>query len=136
MVKSEVGLDVEAAYRACLRCHKLPQRPCGFSIAWVFEKLADLPWSIGAFNILLCYALYDPDPEGELWRTETPGGRVYYGGEVLSAGINSARGSGVSAIAKLIFADKNRASYFYYPMQQIIRDSSIAARGLVRQKYL
>jgi hypothetical protein len=126
---AEVGLDVDAVYRACLRCHKLPQRPCGSSIAWVFEKLADLPWSIGAFNILLCYALYDPDPERELWRAETPDGQVYYGGEVLSAGINSTGGSAVNAIAKLIFADKNRASYFYYPMQQIIRDSSIAVRS-------
>lgn len=126
---AEVGLDVETALRVCQRCHQLPQRPCGKSIAWLFQKLADLPWTVSAFDILLCYALNDPNPEQELWRNKTSGGQGYYGGDIFNAGINSTRGSAVSAIAKLIFADKNRAAYFQAPMQQIVRDSSIAVRS-------
>ena len=93
--------------------------------------MPDLPWTVSAFNILLCYALNDPNPEQELWRTQTSSGQVYYGSNILEAGINSTRGSAVSAIAKLIFADKNRASYFQIPMQQIVRDPSIAVRSCV-----
>jgi hypothetical protein len=126
---AEVGLDVETALRVCQRCHLLPQRPCGKSIAWLFEKLADLPWTVLALDILLCYALNDPNPEQELWRTQASSEQVYYGGDILTSGINSTRGSAVSAIAKLIFADKNRASYFQIPMQQIVRDPSIAVRS-------
>ncbi|WP_375495076.1 hypothetical protein [uncultured Nostoc sp.] len=125
---TEVGIDVRTAFCICQRCHQLPQRPCGKSIAWLFEKLADLPWTVSALDILLCYALNDPNPEQELWRTQTPSGQVDYGDKILTAGMNSTRGRAVSAIAKLIFADKNRASYFQIPMQQIVRDPSIAVR--------
>ena len=126
---AEVRLDVKTALRVCQRCHKLPQRPCGRSIAWLFQKLADLPWTVSALDILLCYALNDPDPEQELWRTQTSNESVDYGGDIHMAEIYSTRGSAVSAIAELIFADKNRASYFQMPMEQIVRDSSIAVRS-------
>lgn len=126
---AEVGVDMQIAFSVCQRCHQLPQRPCGRSIAWLFQKLADLPWTVSALNILLCYALYDSDPEQELWRTETSNGQGYYGGDVQSAGINSTRGAAVSAITELIFADKNRASYLQLPLQQIVRDPSIAVRS-------
>ena len=125
---AEVGIDVQTAFSVCQRCHQLPQRLCGRSIAWLFQKLADLPWTVSALNILLCYALYDSNPDQELWQAQTPSGNVYYGGDVLTAGINSTRGSAVSAIARLIFADKNRAAYFQLSLQQIVRDRSIAVR--------
>lgn len=126
---AEVGIDVETAVRVCQRCHQLSQRPCGRSICWLIEKLAELPYPLTALDMIICYALEDPDPKQELWRTETPNGQVYYGGDILSAGINSTRGSALDTIAKLIFADKNRASYFQLPLQQIVRDPSIAVRS-------
>jgi hypothetical protein len=126
---AEIGLDVEAAFRVCQRCHQLPNRPCGRSITWLIEKLAELPWLEEAFDIVTWYALEDPDPEQEWWRTETSSGQVYYGGNILEAGINSTRGSAVGAIAALIFADKNRTSYFRQSLQQIVQDPSIAVRA-------
>jgi hypothetical protein len=94
----------------------------------VFQRLAELPWTQEALDILVWYALEDPNPEQELWRTRTSSGQVYYGGNVLEAGINSTRGSAVGAIAALIFANKNRTCYFRQSLQQIVRDSSIAVR--------
>lgn len=126
---AEVDLDVKTAISVCQRCHQLPQRPCGKSIAWLFQKQASLSWTISALNILLCYALNDPNPEQEFWRTQTSSGQVYYDGNIHNAGTYSTRGSAVNAIAKLIFADKNRTAYFQVPMQQIVRDSSIAVRS-------
>jgi len=127
---AEVEIDVQTALHVCQRCHQLPNRPCGRSIGWLFQKLAELPWTEEHLDILVWYALKDHDPEQELWRTKTLGGQdVYYGGDVLMAGINSTRGSAVSAIAKLIFADKNRASYFKEPLQQIVQDPSIAVKA-------
>jgi hypothetical protein len=126
---AEVELDIETAFLLCQRCHQLPNYPCGRWICWLIEKLADLLWSEEAFDIVTWYALNDPNPEQEFWRTETSNGQVYYGGDILSAGINSTRGSAVSAIAKLIFAEKNRASYFQQSLQQIVQDSSIGVRS-------
>jgi hypothetical protein len=125
---AEIGLDVEAAFRVCQRCHQLPNRPCGRSITWLIEKLAELPWTQEALDIVIWYALEDPDPEQELWRTNTPNGQVYNSGNISDAGIDSTRGSAVEAITALIFADKDRTSYFRLPLQQIVRDSSIAVR--------
>jgi hypothetical protein len=126
---ADVGLDVETVLQVCQRCHQLPQKPCGRWICWLVGKLAELPWLEEAFDIMTWYALEDPDPEQEWWRTETSRGQVYYGGNILEAGINSTRGSAVEAIAKLIFANKNRASYFQQSLQQIVQDSSIAVRS-------
>jgi hypothetical protein len=126
---AEVGLDVETALRVCQRCHQLPNHPCGRSMSWLLQKLAELPWTQEALDILVWYALEDPNPEQEVWRTKTSSGQVYYGGDILNAGINSTRGSAVNAIAKLTFADKNRVSYFKQPLQQIVQDSSIAVRS-------
>lgn len=126
---ADVGLDVQTALGVCQHCHQLPQRPCGRWICWLIQKLAELPWTPSALDMVICYALNDPNPEQELWRTETPNGQICYGGDVQSAGINSTRGSAVNTIAKLIFADKNRASYFQLPLQQIVRDPSIAVRS-------
>lgn len=126
---AEADIDVETAFQVCQRCHQLLQHPCGNSISWLIRKKAELSWHEEAFKLLLYYALEDPDPDRELWRTDVGNGQVYYGGSILNAGINSVRGSVVSTIAKLIFADKNRAAYFQEPLQQIVKDSSIAVRA-------
>jgi hypothetical protein len=100
---AEVGLDVETALQVCQRCHHLPGRPCGRSVSGLIENLANLPWSQEALDIVVWYALEDPNP--------------------------ATRGSAVRAIAALIFADKNRAYYFRQPLQQIVRDSSLDVKS-------
>lgn len=130
---AEVELDIETAFLVCQRCHQLPNYPCGRSISLLIWKLVDSPWPEEAFDIVTWYALNDPNPQQESWRTETSNGQVYYGGDILSAGIHSTRGSAVSAIAQLILANRNRASYFQESLQQIVQDSSIAVRSCVAQ---
>lgn len=120
---AEVGLDVETALHVCQRCHQLPHRPCGHSISWLITKLAELPWTQEAFDILIWYALNDSDPKRESQNSNQTSR------DILNEGINSTRGSAIEAITKLIFADKNRASYFQQPLQQIVQDSSIAVRS-------
>lgn len=121
---AEVELDVETAFMVCQRCHQLPNYPCGRCISWLMGKLPDLAWSEEAFDIVTWYALNDSNPE-----QETSNGQVYYDGDILNVGINSTRGSAVSAIAQLILAYKNRASYFREHLQKIVQDSSIAVRS-------
>jgi hypothetical protein len=133
IAESEVAVDLKIVLKVLYHCHHLPSRPCGDSISWLFQKLANLPWTLSALDILVCYALNDPDPEQESWRTSAPGGGVYYNGDVYTAGINSTRGSAMSGIASLIFADKDRTAYFLLPLQQAVRDASIAVRSCVAE---
>jgi len=130
---AEVGVDVQTALYVCQRCHQLPQQPCGSVICRVIENLADLPWSQEAFDLVTWYALNDPDPEQELWRTEAQIGQFYYGGNILTAGINSVRGNAASAIAKLIFAEKSRTVYFLEVLREMVQDASIAVRTCVAE---
>lgn len=133
IAESEVPVDLKTLLKVLYRCHQLQLRPCGDSISWLFQKLASLPWTVTALDVLVCYALNDSDPEQESWRTSVPGGGTYYNGDIYMAGINSTRGSSMSAIASLIFADKDRTAYFLLPLQQAVRDSSIAVRSCVAE---
>ncbi len=133
IAEPEVEVDIQTALSVCVRCHQVLQHPCGDSISWLFQKSSHFPWSLTAFDILTYYALNDSDPEQESWRTSAPGGGVYYGGDIHMAGINSTRGSAMSAIASLIFADKDRVPHFLHTLQQAVSDSSIAVRTCVAE---
>jgi hypothetical protein len=165
---SEAEIDnVKLMTQVIERCHQLSQKPCGSSITWLVGKQAKLPWAQEAFDILIWYALNDPDPVQELWRTpvkENSSGleteiqhseidgdghsnlgsnslsqdniastRLYYGGDILTAGINTVRGSAATAIAKLIFAEKDRAANFLAALQEMANDTSIAVRACVAE---
>lgn len=118
----EVELDVETAFKVCQRCHQLPGQPCGHSITLMFQRLANLPWNKNALDIVIEYALENKDKEHLSVQ-------IVCRDNLLDAGRNSTRGSAVSAIAQLIFADKSRAAYFKQPLQKIVQDSSMAIRA-------
>lgn len=165
---SEAEIDnVQVVIQVIERCHHLSQKPCGSSITWLIGKQAKLPWTQEVFDILIWYALSDPDPDQELWRTpvkendsgseteiqpseidsddhsnfepnslsqnETASNRFYYGGDILTAGINTVRGSTATTIAKLIFAEKDRAAKFLAALQEMVNDTSIAVRTCVAE---
>lgn len=166
---SEAEIDnVQVATQVIERCHQLSQKPCGRSISWLIAKQAKLSWTQEAFDILTWYALNDPDPCQELWRTqvensnnsvleteiqqpeidisrhsnsdpdplsqdETASNRFYYGGDILTAGINTVRGSAASTIAKLIFAEKDRAAKFHASVKEMVNDTSIAVKACVAE---
>jgi hypothetical protein len=129
LAETDLEVDVHFLSRAIRRCHNLPNKPHGRSISWLVEKRPNLPWSDSILNILTCYAINDPDPQQELWRTEAQGAGFYYGGDIFSTGINSTRGSAVGAISKLIFADKARTAFFQDSLWKIVTDSSLAVRS-------
>jgi hypothetical protein len=117
---ADAEIDVDTAFVVSRHCHQIPNQPCGRQISWLIGKLAHLAWSEEAFDILIWYALIDPDPNQELDDNSS---------NPLSTGINSTRGSAACAIAELLFADKNRIPYFQKALQQVVDDPSIAVRA-------
>jgi hypothetical protein len=123
--------DMPLILEVCIRCHRLPNRPCGRWIGRPIAKLAKRPLPEEALDIIAWYATEDPDPEQESWRTTAPGGGVYYGGDILTAAINSVRGSAAEAMDKAIFADSNRITHLLPTIERMIHDPSIAVRSCV-----
>jgi hypothetical protein len=123
---AEGGLDdLPLVLAVCQRCHQLPGRPCGRWICRPIAKLAEHPLTEEALDIVAWYATEDPDPEQELWRARATGR------DILTAAINSVRGSAAEAMAKLIFADRTRMTYLLPSIEQMVRDPSIAVRSCV-----
>jgi hypothetical protein len=117
--------DMQLVLDVCKRCYQLPSRPCGRWICRPIAKLAEHPLPEEALDIVACYATEDPDPEQELWRPR-PTGR-----DILTAAINSVRGSAAEAMAKLTFADSNRVTYLLPSIERMVQDPSIAVRCCV-----
>lgn len=74
-------------------------------------------------EILAEYALNDPDPKEELWETDVP----YYGGDPLTYGINTVRGSAAKRLVihgyKTQYPDK-----IFEILYKIAEDKSIAVK--------
>lgn len=128
---AEAGVSAETLLEVCRRCHELPGRPCGRWICPAVEKAAEHALPEELLEIVAWYATKDPDPERELWRTEAGSGQPYYGGDILTAGINSVRGCAARAIAALIFCDAERTPGFSQALERIVEDPSIGVRACV-----
>jgi hypothetical protein len=76
------------------------------------------------------YATEDADPSEDLWRV-TPGSSqsAYYGGDIVSAGLNSSRGSALLAIAALIFNEPRRTEQFREALEKAVLDPVMSVRA-------
>lgn len=129
---ADIGFDdVESVLQVCQRCHQLPDRPCGRWISEPIAKLAKLSLPNEALDIVAWYATEDADPETEMWRTATGTGDVFYGGDILTAGINSVQGRIAWAIGELVFHDGSRIPDFQPTLERLVQDTSIAVRACV-----
>lgn len=127
--KAQEPLDTIGIQNVVLRTHRLPGHPSGQWICWTIHKCAQRDFSKEVLEVLIYYALNDPDPDKETWQARSAGEAVYYGGDPYAAGINSVRGSAADAISKLLFADKTRWSIFELAVVALVRDKSLAVRA-------
>ncbi len=123
-------LDTETMVSVFRRVHGLPGQPCGREISWVVRKIADRSLPDEVLEMVAHYAVSDPDPSEELWKTPASGGTPYYGGDPESAGLNSNRGAAAGTLAKLLFADKGRWPKLQNAIQSVSRDRSLAVRAM------
>jgi hypothetical protein len=77
------------------------------------------------------YAIEDPDPEQERWRTQEPSGGRHAGDDIHISAINSVRGRAAEAVRDLIFHDGSRLGHFLPTLDRMVEDPSIAVRSCV-----
>ena len=131
LAKTPVTLDMVAS--ATAHCHRLPGRPVGRSIVRLIEKMARETVPDGLLEILGWYAIEDPDPDKEYWRTQAGSGNVCYGGDIAMAGLNSTRGAAADSLAKLLFADRSLVERVSQVLDRMVEDASIAVRSWVAE---
>ena len=134
---SDTNLDIETIVGVSERCHRIEGRPLGRYICDLIASSARDNVPPEALGLVAWYATEDPDPQQEMWRTRvSPGKGYYYGGDILTAAINTNRGRAAQAMAKLIEYDHRRMTYFQPALEKMVQDPSIAVKSCVAQTLL
>ena len=134
---SDTDLDIETIVRVTERCHRIEGRPLGRCICDPIASAAQDDVPPKALDLVAWYATEDPAPQQELWRTPaSPGGDPFYGGDILTNGINTNRGRAAQAMARLIEADHSRIAHLKPALEKMVQDHSIAVRSCVAQVLL
>jgi hypothetical protein len=128
---SGANLEVHTVLRVCQRCHQLPNRPYGHSITQLIAGRAQAALPREALDMVAWYAIEDPDPEQERWRTQEPSGGRHAGDDIHISAINSVRGRAAEAVRDLIFHDGSRLGHFLPTLDRMVEDPSIAVRSCV-----
>ncbi len=129
----EAGPDLDLILIGCRHCHALPDRPVGDAIVRLIGKMTGHSLPDELLKILEWYATEDPDPDKEYWRTQTGSGDVYYGDDIIMAGLNSTRGAAADALAKLLFAEPRLVERVKGTLERMVHDPSIAVRAWVAE---
>ncbi len=129
VVNASECLTVDDTTNLCRRCHQLPGRPTGRWIHRPIVKLAKLNLPTESLDIVVWYALNDPNPEKEFWREVASQGIPFYRGDMLTAGLNSVRGDAIHSVGSLIYADPRRARYLATTVVSASQDRMLAVRS-------
>ncbi|PWU61871.1 hypothetical protein DLE60_03495 [Micromonospora globispora] len=120
------GVPTELLTELCCRARDVAGQRAGRSICHAME-------SVGAdANDTLLQLLEDcardDDPDRELARTHAGSGQYYYGGDLLTAGLNSTRGAAARTIARLLFASPEHADRLIPTIAKLATDPVLAVR--------
>ncbi len=125
--------DPELAAPLIRRIDSLPSRPCGRAIAWLIQRWEGSRWSDDVIDTVAWYAINDPDPKSDVWKTAPEGRALYYGGDAFTAGMNSARGAAAEAIATILFSNPGSVQRLEAAIYAVSHDRVISIRAVAVQ---
>jgi hypothetical protein len=120
--------EAVALYAALRRIHELPGRPAGRWLGKPLARLADTDIPDDVVDMVCWYATSDPDPDDESWLPGDKGGGAY-GGDPLTAGINSVRGAAAETISALLWPRPERLPLFGDTLRSLCTDRVGAVRA-------
>ena len=118
----------ELKLEVCRKAYSENREDCGQAIADLLGSVEE-PLPDEAVQMLDWLATEHPEPDRELWREEAPSGGVYYGGDILTHGINTTRGRAAEAIHGLILRDASYIERFRTTIERLVNDKSVAVRA-------
>jgi len=117
-VSNELKLDVAR------RVFKLDHHDCFRAALDILGSVTEIELPEDAINYIQRTGDH-PNPEKELWDGERP----YYGGDILTHGINSVRGFVAETIRDLVLSDARYLSIFRSTIDNLVGDQSLAVRS-------
>ena len=120
-------VSTELKFTVCQKAFVECLQECGKAIGDLLGSVED-PLPDAAVEMIHWLATEHPDPEKELWSEEATGGRPYYGGDILTHGINTTRGRTAEAIRDLIQRDATYVKRFQPTLERLVNDQSISVR--------
>jgi hypothetical protein len=73
------------------------------------------------------------DPQQDVWKIDAGRGQPYYGGDILGAGMNSARGAAALAIADLVVVDEDRVPVLAPAIARVASDPLASVKACAAQ---
>ena len=120
----------ELKLELCRKTYADYRNQCGSGIADLLGSIKDtLPDD--ALEMLTWLATEHPDPEREAWQTNAGNNGPYYGGDILTNGINTTRGRAADAIRDLILRDRACIARFRGTLDRIVQDKSVCVMSCV-----
>jgi hypothetical protein len=102
---------------------------CVNAAADLLSKITDEFLPEDAIAFIKRSATEHPNPDREFWRAEKEGEVPYYGGDILTAGINTVRGRTAEAIRDLLFTNQRYLDAFLPAIERLVRDPNISVRA-------
>jgi hypothetical protein len=127
----DARIPSQAKLSAARRVFAVDHRDCLQSALSLLGSITDAELPDDAVQFIQLAAEY-PDPEAELWEGETP----YYGGDILTYGINTVRGYSAETIRDLVSADARYLAVFSPTIEKLVVDPSLAVRSCVASTLL
>lgn len=121
----------ESKLSVARRVFGVDHRDCFQSALSLLASIADAELPDDAVEFIQRAAEHT-DPEAELWEGETP----YYGGDILTHGINSVRGYVAECIRDLVCVDLRYLDVFTATIDKLVVDESLAVRACVASTLL
>ncbi len=131
----ETEAATELKLEVCRKAYSITRDDCGKAIADLLGSIEE-PLPDDALKVLDWLATEHFDPEKELWNEKAPSGTLYYGGEMLTHGINTTRGRASEAIRDLILRDASYIERFHSTIKRLVKDKSLAVRERVSSTVL
>ena len=126
----EAPIASDLKLQVCRKAFAESRGPCGRFIADVLGNIED-PLPDDAVRMLHQLATEHEDPGREARQEDAGNGQPYYGGDILTNGINTTRGRAADAIGDLILSDAACIERFRPTLDRMIRDRSAAVLSCV-----
>jgi hypothetical protein len=107
----------------------LPGSPARRCLPVLVRRYAAEPVPEHVLALIVNIATGDPDPDRDVWKVDAGNGTRYYGGSILMAGMNSARGAAAEAIAALVYEREDRVELLTPAIASLANDPVTAVRA-------
>lgn len=128
---SEIDIPLEQVEALLVRCHALPDRPCGRWIGRPLRRHSGTPLSNFLAEILAWYAINDPDPDIDATLPIVDDDRIDE--QLLAFGINSVRGAVAADIVQLIWLNGANANPLEAAVASLLSDRMVVVRAVAAQ---